>query len=786
VPYSYKVTNSGNTTLTSAIAVSDNKIASVACPALPVGGLVPAAFITCTGSYTTTQADIDAGGVTNIASAISGTVVSPTVTLLIPATQSPSLSIAKSSSVSSYAAAGVSIPYSYKVTNNGNTTLTSIVSVADDKIAIVTCPALPVGGLLPATFLTCTGSYTTTQADVDLGSVTNVASAKSGTIVSPTATLKIDAVQAPAISLVKSSTATGFETVGAVVPYTYTVRNVGNVTLTSAVTVTDDKIASVACPALPAGGLVPNASLVCTANYTIKQADINAGKVINNAVAAAGGLVSPTVTFTLNAVQKPDYTIQTSALTTAAVPNGDGTYTQRFRVVLRNTGNVDLRRVVALDNYQAQIPTGSTVLAARMGAAASSTEGPLTTANANFTGTSTDPALFTGTGENLEVGEEITVEFEIVFNPGPNPPGPLFENLVTAETEFNGGTPIAAIAVRTSAAPVMFEAQGPLTVTKTTPKADVTIGEIVPYTITVKSNVTFARTGLTVSDVIPAGFKYRDGSASIGGVAREPQRAGRELSWSNVTVPGNGTVIVKLMLVVGAGVGGGEFTNEAFVRDALGAVSSNVGKATVRIVGDPTFDCTDIIGKVFDDKNQDGAQDDSERGIANVRLATVRGQLITTDSEGRFHIACADIPESDRGTNFILKLDERTLPSGYRVTTENPRVIRITKGKMAKINFGASISRVARLDLTEGAFEVGSVRLKSQWLQGLGQVFAALKQDKSVLRIGYRRGAQEDGKLADQRVKAVEALIRERWVQDGGAYPLVIEAEVYFERRAAR
>ena len=53
----------------------------------------------------------------------------------------------------------------------------------------------------------------------------------------------------------------------------------------------------------------------------------------------------------------------------------------------------------------------------------------------------------------------------------------------------------------------------------------------------------------------------------------------------------------------------------------------------------------------------------------------------------------------DIGSNFIVKLDPRTLPTGYRVTTENPRKVRLTRGKMVKLNFGAAITRLVKLDL---------------------------------------------------------------------------------------
>ena len=61
------------------------------------------------------------------------------------------------------------INYSYLVTNTGNVTLTGPVTVTDDK-ATVTCPRRR--GLAPGATMTCTASYTITQADLDAGSVT--------------------------------------------------------------------------------------------------------------------------------------------------------------------------------------------------------------------------------------------------------------------------------------------------------------------------------------------------------------------------------------------------------------------------------------------------------------------------------------------------------------------------------------------------------------------------------------------------------------------------------------
>ncbi len=771
IPYSYRVTNLGNTTLTAALTVTDNKISSIICPALPVGGLAPNASIICTGGYLTTQADLDAGSLVNTATAASGALLSPTVNFTVIAAQSPALSLQKSSSVTTFSVLGASIPYNYKVTNTGNITITAPISVTDDKIAAITCPGLLPAGLAPNGFITCTGSYMVTQADLDAGSITNIASAKSGTLVSPPVTYTIVGTQSPALAIVKSSTATTFVIAGEVLPYSYQVTNTGNVSLLTAITVTDNKIPSVSCPGLPSGGLAPNAVITCTGTYAVTQLDLDAGSVTNTASAKSSTVSSPVVSLTINATQRPDFkiVIVTTNPNAIATNNGDGTFTGSFEIKLTNNGNVDLTNVQVIDDYLAQLPKGASVKLARLRSIVSSSRGALGTTNPLFTATATSPNLFTGSGEKLDVGEVITFRLDITFDPGPNPSSGGFGNTVVGKTAFNG-TGISTTATRTSSSPLGFVANAPLIVSKVTPKTDIARGELVPYTITVRNAGDVTRTGVTLIDVMPAGFKYRVTSASIDGIAREPVINGRTLSWPNVTIATAKPLVLKLVLIAGAGIGMGEFTNEAWVTDGTGTVLSNVGRATVRMIGDPTFDCTDIIGKVFDDVDRSGYATDGKRGIANVRLVTARGQLITTDAEGRFHIACADIPESDRGTNFILKLDERTLPTGYRMTTENPRVIRITAGKMAKINFGAAITRVARLELADAAFEPGGTRLMPKWQEGLPKIFDALKQERSVLRISYRRRLQEDNALAEARVKALADAIREQWKREGTPY----------------
>jgi hypothetical protein len=300
--------------------------------------------------------------------------------------------------------------------------------------------------------------------------------------------------------------------------------------------------------------------------------------------------------------------------------------------------------------------------------------------------------------------------------------------------------------------------------------------------LTLENPQVYPLSALIIRDLIPPGFKYIAGSARSNGQAHEPEILQRELTWSGLGLQPQETLEIKLLLVVGSGVGEGDYTNtaQAFLAGLADSITG-VASATVRVVPDPTFDCSDIIGKVFDDKNMNGYPDAGEPGIAGARVATAQGLLSTTDEYGRFHIACAAVPNMDRGSNFILKLDERTLPGGYRITTENPRVQRLTRGKVVKFNFGAAIHRVVRLDLADAAFEPGSQEIYEHWRYVIDDLFDQLQQKPSILRISYL-GDAEPERLAETRLKSIKKMIEDRWHDMSCCYNLHIETEMFWRR----
>ena len=343
-----------------------------------------------------------------------------------------------------------------------------------------------------------------------------------------------------------------------------------------------------------------------------------------------------------------------------------------------------------------------------------------------------------------------------------------------------------------------------LILTKTTPDLLVQRGGVVPYLITVQNTNVAVVSSVDIVDTLPPNFVYVAGSATINGAPVSAVVSGRRVTFPAVTVPPLSTLTLTMSARVLTGAAAGSHRNVVDVYDpATGLQLAQQASATVRIAPEPVFDCGDVIGKVFDDRNMNGYQDGphgedlgaisnqtyeggkydvapaviagGEPGLAHVRLATVSGTIITTDEYGRYHVPCAELP-AGIGSNFTLKLDERSLPTGYRVTTENPRVVRLTAGRVTKLNFGAAIANVVDIDLTAQAFVTATTDPTAGLLAGIDRLVSQLVDIPSVLRLTYYMNG-EGRDIARARLDGVEALIRDRWEQ-AGRYRLLIERTI--------
>jgi len=321
---------------------------------------------------------------------------------------------------------------------------------------------------------------------------------------------------------------------------------------------------------------------------------------------------------------------------------------------------------------------------------------------------------------------------------------------------------------------------GVFSITKTTPLRYVTRGQLIPYTITIGKVLGASMQGVRLVDTYPAGFRYVPGSARLDGGPAEPTLAGRQLVWNGLSFGNSDHRTIVLLLAVGAGVGEGEFVNRAqVIEGSTGKPLSGEASVTVRVVPDQTFDCSDVFGKVFDDVNRNGRQDPGEKGLPGVRVVTAQGLEAVTDPYGRFHITCAVTPNEDRGSNFVLKLDDRTLPSGYRMSTDQLQIKRATRGKALKFDFGASIYRVVAIDLSDAAFEPGKTEIRAQWRPRVNLLLEELRKAPSVLRLSYV-AETENAALVERRVQAIKRQVSDAWDAGKDSYVLTIEPEVFW------
>ena len=222
VTYTYTLTNNGSAALGPAqFTVTDDKINSgTAFNCGPAATTIAiAGTLSCTAVYTVTAADITAGSIVNTASASGGGTTSPTVSATVTVVSAPpvtpppiffpgivtppilpaevsSMTLNKSASPTFYFVKGDVITYTYTLTNSGTKTLgPTQFTVTDNKInggKAFNCG--PANSTLAAkATLSCTATYSVSDLDVFLGSVTNVAFATGGTVDSNTATATVTA-----------------------------------------------------------------------------------------------------------------------------------------------------------------------------------------------------------------------------------------------------------------------------------------------------------------------------------------------------------------------------------------------------------------------------------------------------------------------------------------------------------------------------------------------------------------------------------------------------------------
>lgn len=402
IPYQFVVTNTSSLASLTGVAVSDPK-AVVSCP---VTTLAPLASVTCTGSHVVTAAEALASTLVNTATAtaLSGasTVTSAASSITAPiSTPAPALTLAKTGALAdtnsnAQADAGERITYSFTARNTGNVTLQNV-AVSDPRVTGITPTSTQLAPGATATFTSA--AYTVTQADIDAGTaVSNTATvsgrtlAASPTTVTASSTATTPIRYAPSISLTKNGALTAGSTAGATIAYSFTVANTGTASL-SGVSISDPRVA-VAYGTWPgiAGQLGVGQSVTASATYTLTQADVDAGSVLNTATATGtpptGPAVTATAAKTVTLTRTNDLAFTKSA-TPAFISAAGTVVTYTFRAT--NTGSTTLTAVAISDPKSGL----STLSYTWPGTAGRLLPGQVVTATATYTTTAADASAGT-------------------------------------------------------------------------------------------------------------------------------------------------------------------------------------------------------------------------------------------------------------------------------------------------------------------------------------------------------------------------------------------------------
>ena len=477
ISYNFTVTNTGNVTLTN-ITVTDPKVNVTGGPiSLAPGASDNATF---TATYVLTQDDIDAGYVVNTALA-EGTAPNDEVVedessdptpveepntecetcteTEIP--QNPAIQIVKSDNGAQVSKAGDVITYTLTVTNTGNVTLTNV-QVNDPLTGLATS----VGTLAPAAIAVVNTNYTVTQADVDKGSVLNKGLTSGESPDEETPTDEDDEEtpieRNPSIQIVKSDNGAQVSKAGDVITYTLTVTNTGNVTLTNVLV--NDPLTGLATSV---GTLAPAAIAVVNTNYTVTQADVDKGSVLNKGLTSGESPDEETPTdeddeetpIERNPAVTLDKSVDLNSVSVEGV-------VLNYTLTVKNTGNVTLSNGTLTDPKTGLSVPGITLVPGEE---------------------KTYSTTYTVTLQDLFSGEPIVNVAEI--------------NLVDGQT----GTPYSA----QDDAVVEVDLTPSITIEKI---SDVSVvseaGEVINYTLTVTNNGTAPLTNVVVKDPL-TGFEAK-------------------------------------------------------------------------------------------------------------------------------------------------------------------------------------------------------------------------------------------------------------------------------------
>jgi gliding motility-associated-like protein/uncharacterized repeat protein (TIGR01451 family) len=404
----------------------------------------------------------------------------------------PSLSLSKTANKTTISEEGEEIEYTLTVTNTGNVTINDI-SKLDPMLSF----EKNVGVLAPGESVSINLTYAVTQADLDNGSIENIASTTgldpNENDVSDQASVTVGVNQNAQVSVVKTANREDYSEIGQVIGYTIVVTNTGNVTLNDIVI--KDPLTGLETVVAT---LSPGIAVSLETSYTVSLEDLEKGSIINNVIATAvtpgGSEISGEDSVTISGAAKQ------------IIANDDdfGDYTTSFTGVLGN--------ILENDLLDGQRPNPNDV---------------------DFEFTELDGII----GLNIDENGELSL-----IIPGINEAREYTLRYVLRETLNPTNSDDATVTFR------LVNNEGDLSVTKTSNEVEIFEGDEFEYILTVSNVGSTDATDVIIVDDLPSGISYVSSTFSSDSdeIEISTSAQGGRVTWSIPIFPANAVLVITM------------------------------------------------------------------------------------------------------------------------------------------------------------------------------------------------------------------------------------------------
>ncbi|MGB3138563.1 MAG: hypothetical protein WBG38_20340 [Nodosilinea sp.] len=235
------------------------------------------------------------------------------------------------------------------------------------------------------------------------------------------------------------------------------------------------------------------------------------------------------------------------------------------------------------------------------------------------------------------------------------------------------------------------QAQLPLLqITKTADRAAAEPGDVAIYRLLITNLSTQPATPLTITDQLPRGLLYVDGSVQA--TPQQPTQvvttdSSLTLTFASLAPGESVSVAYGVLLTPDAVRGSGRNVAQASAPGFTPVTAAYQMTIRPGIVAD----CGTVLGRVFVDKNFDGQQQPGEPGVPNAVIFMDDGNRILTDPDGLFSLVNV-LPGYRVGTLDLYSLPGYTLaPNLYRIEENSvSRFVRLTPGGLGRMNFAVT------------------------------------------------------------------------------------------------